>query len=225
MTPTLAFAAALSFGFCNPSPDSPAQQIGDTVQQVAPKRATAVSIERPEGAEWGPGVVYATIGGTKTKVGLAHGGWLIGDGRYVALSSDDGAGGYENEGQSLRLFDVETGALVLGGAPLLREYYMIESVSSVTTPDGRVAVLVNMADGGLGAPHLAVVDPARGEVFRQQIARAISTDGGTLRVGVYTPDQIEGDGDFTTITPSRIDEYAFSDLLSRPVIVNPHSGP
>lgn len=38
----------------------------------------------------------------------AYRGWLINDGRDIVFSGRDGAGGFENEGQSLRVYNVAT---------------------------------------------------------------------------------------------------------------------
>src|SRR5262245_22431263 len=56
------------------------------------------------------GDLFVTIAGTEKKVAdQAQQAWIINDGRHVVYSSSDGAGGYENEGQSLHLYDVDTG--------------------------------------------------------------------------------------------------------------------
>src|SRR6187402_273533 len=56
------------------------------------------------------GELFVTIAGTEKKVtDQAQQAWIINGGRHVVYSSSEGAGGYENEGQSLHLYDVDTG--------------------------------------------------------------------------------------------------------------------
>ena len=217
-------AASTTSGSCDAAGFSAASQLGEVLQQVnPPKRATGVLVQRPDGMEWGRGIVYAIVDGKKEKVSIdGYGAWLFGDGRYVAISGADGAGGYENEGQSLRIYDVEAGAFLNGGEPVMREYVMIDDVRAVTAEDGRTALLVEMGDGGLGAPHLAVVNPERGQVFKANIARVLSAENGTLVVGTYRPEQIEDDPEsLPSKTPDSTATYSLSELLDRPLVVNP----
>lgn len=209
--------ASAQFGFCPPSGENPAQQIGDAVQSIP--LATDASIERT--GQFGPGAVYAVVGGTKKKIAdEGWGAWVLDGGRYVAFSGSDGAGGYENEGQSLRVYDVKAGRLLNGGEPLLREYYMIDSVSSAKAADGRTAFVVAMSDGGLGAPHVGVVDPARGQVYRERIARITAVKDGSITIGFYTPESIETGEGGELPPPARTETHSLAELLSRPVIVN-----
>src|SRR5687767_4134459 len=53
------------------------------------------------------GKLYITVAGRERKIyDEAFEAWLINDGRDVVFSSHDGAGGFENEGQSLRIYNV-----------------------------------------------------------------------------------------------------------------------
>lgn len=204
---------------CSPSSGGGASEFVDTVSSLP--LATEAWIER-EG-EFGPGDVYAKIGGETRKLGTdAWKAWVVDGGRYVVFSGSDGAGGYENEGQSLRVYDVERGGLTNLGKPVLREYYMIDEVTSAKAKDGRTALLVAMSDGGLGAPHVAIVDPERGEVFRKQMARILEVKNGRVTIGIYTADQIgdaEG-GDLSSIRPDRTEKHDLAKLLAGRVIVN-----
>src|SRR5450432_797074 len=106
--------------------------------------------------------LYATIGGTEKKIAdVALQAWMIEGGRQVLYSGRDGAGGYENEGESLHLYDASTGKQ----RKILSAYFVITRVEELMTSSGKTALLVMMTDGGLGASHLAVVNPKRGEVF------------------------------------------------------------
>ena len=55
------------------------------------------------------GALYITVGGQERKIhDEAIASWIINDGRQVIYSSTDGAGGFENKGQSLRIYHVKT---------------------------------------------------------------------------------------------------------------------
>ncbi len=107
--------------------------------------------------------------------------------RYYAWSNDKGAGGYENEGQGLAVYDTKTGVC----RQVLSETFMIDDVQPAKLPDGREALLVSMSDGGAGAPHIAVVDPERGEVFRMSGAKF----SGAAKDGKIGIEKVEIDGD------------------------------
>ena len=114
------------------------------------------------------GPLFVTIDGTEKKITeQAQQAWILSGGRYVVYSSSDGAGGYENEGQSLHLYDVRTGK----SKRIMSEYFMVEKVTKVVTSKKKRALLVELEDGGLGASYVAVVDPLRGEVFFRRWAR------------------------------------------------------
>ncbi|MFN2514465.1 MAG: hypothetical protein ABR568_24015, partial [Pyrinomonadaceae bacterium] len=130
----------------------------------------------PSGAFNGP--LYVTSGGVETKIAdEAIAAWIIRRGQSVVYSGRDGAGGYENEGQSLHIYEPRTGQL----RKIMSEYYAIEKVTEVTTSSNKTALLVEMSDGGLGASYVAVVDPDRGEVFFRRWAKIISRQGPTGR--------------------------------------------
>ena len=71
------------------------------------------------------GALFVTIGGTEKKItDQAQQAWMINRGRHVVYSSSEGAGGYENEGQSLHLYDVETG----NQKRIMSHYFMVQTV-------------------------------------------------------------------------------------------------
>ncbi len=66
--------------------------------------ATSVRVDKGEGIYW---PLFVTIGGKEQKItDQAQQAWILNGGRYVVYSSSEGAGGYENEGQSLHVYDV-----------------------------------------------------------------------------------------------------------------------
>lgn len=134
--------------------------------------------------------------------------WIIEEGRAVVYSGSDGAGGFENEGQSLWRYDAATG----GKRKLMAEFFMIRKVVEAQSRSGETALLVTMMDGGLGAPHVAVVDPKRGQVWRQQMARFVGVRNGNIAVALYDPDEIQLQ---ENPRPRKLVYYSLDDLLSR----------
>lgn len=147
---------------------------------------TNVRLDNDGGQHSGP--VYVTIGGRERKIADdAFDAWLIEGGRRVVYSGRDGSGGFENEGQSLRIYDARTGK----GRKILSEYVGVDKVTEVTTSTHKTALLVAMSDGGLGASYLAVVDPQRGEVFFRRWVRLLSRRGDIITMGHYREDDWE----------------------------------
>jgi hypothetical protein len=144
--------------------------------------------------------------------------WILDGGRYVVYTGSDGAGGFENEGQSLRLYDVCTE----DRKRILSEYFMIDTVEEVMTTKSKRALLVHMVDGGLGASYVAVVDPLRGEVFFRRWVRIVARKGDIIVLGLYREDDWEKlDGDQAgKVQPYKSERYNLTSLLQRRVIVN-----
>lgn len=163
------------------------------------------------------GTLFVTIAGTEKELtDKAQQAWIINGGRHVLYSSDDGAGGFENEGQSLHLYDVDTG----NHKRIMSEYFMVETVKEVVTSKKKRALLVTMADGGLGASYLAVVDPWRGEVFFRRWVQILSSKGDAIVLGFYKEndwgDMLEG----KKVRPYKRERHNLNSLLQRRVIVN-----
>jgi hypothetical protein len=164
------------------------------------------------------GTLFVTIAGTEKQVtDQAQQAWIINGGKHVVYSSSDGAGGYENEGQSLHLYDVSTGS----HKRIMSEYFMVEKVKEVVTSNKKRALLVTMEDGGLGASYVAVVDPWRGEVFFRRWARILSRKGDIIVLGFYREadwgDELEPG---KKIRPYKREQHNLKTLLRRPVISN-----
>src|SRR5262249_35028903 len=138
--------------------------------------------------------------------------WLIRGGEQLAYSALDGAGGYENEGQSLWLYIPGSAA-----KKILAEKYSIREVRDAST-SRRKGLLILMRDGGLGASHLALADPARGEVFRVTQARLLSRDGDRIRVGFQKEDDWAVLLSGQEAPPSREEAFDLNELLDRLVI-------
>ncbi|HWT01507.1 MAG TPA: hypothetical protein VN256_14760 [Pyrinomonadaceae bacterium] len=166
------------------------------------------------------GTLHATVGGRERKIADdVIEAWIIEGGRKLIFSRRDGAGGFEDEGESLRAYDARTGKI----KKIMSEYVAVDTVTEVKTSRGRTALLVRMTDGGLGAYYLAVVDPARGEVFFMKWARLLSRRGDVIRVGYYREDidwTAFYQNENAPVRPYRIRSYNLSALLRRPVIYN-----
>ena len=170
------------------------------------------------------GPLFVTIDGTEKKITeKAQQAWILSGGRYVVYSSSDGAGGYENEGQSLHLYDVRTGKQ----KRIMSEYYMVEKVTEVVTSRKKRALLVELEDGGLGASYVAVVDPLRGEVFFRRWARILSRTGDTIVLGFYREDDWDklDTEQGKKVRPHKTERHNLNSLLLRRVMVNKRSDP
>jgi hypothetical protein len=178
-------------------------------------RATSVRIEMT--GIYGP--LFITVAGKEQRIAEeAQKAWTINGGRHVVYSSSKGAGGFENEGQSLHIYDVGTGS----HRQIMSEYYMVDTVKEVVTSKRKRALLVTMSDGGLGASYVAVVDLWRGEVFFRRWARILTHKGDTLVLGFYKEadwDQIE------KARPYKTTRHNLNSLLLKPVIVNKRDDP
>jgi hypothetical protein len=178
---------------------------------------TAARVDRAD--DQMTGAVYATVGGREIKVADAGvDSWVIQGGRKMVYSGRDGSGGFENEGMSLHIYDAQTAKT----RKIMSEYFMVDTVTEVTTSTKRTALLVKLSDGGLGASYFAVVDPNRGEVFFRRWALLLSRKGDTIVLGRYR----EGDWDKlgqdanAKVTPYRKERYNLKALLRRRVIQN-----
>jgi hypothetical protein len=197
------------------SSESYAQRAGAAAAQIL---ITGIRLDKPGNEFFG--TLYATIEGTETKIADAViDAWVIEKGRHLVYSQRDGAGGFENEGESLRVYNAQT----RNTRKIMSEYYAIRELSEVKTSSGRTALLVTLTDGGLGAFYLAVVDPTRGEVFFKKFTRLLSRRGDTIRIGLYRRDidwtQFYDSGNSKT-RPFKTETYNLSSILKRPVIVN-----
>lgn len=182
-----------------------------------PGLITRARVATSEGAV--SGTLYVTIGGSERKIAdQALEAWIIEGGRRVVYSGRDGAGGFENEGQSLRIYDAATGRT----RKIMSEYYGIDRVTEAKTMRGRTALLVEMSDGGLGASYFAVVDPARGEVFFRRWAKLLSRQRDVITLGFFREDDwgemIENSN--ANVRPYKRERHNLNALLQRRVIYN-----
>jgi hypothetical protein len=172
-----------------------------------PSPLTAVSVLRDvAGFTTGPLLLTHADGRVDTVRVDAVEAWRLADGAEVAWSGRDGGGGYENEGQSLRIAAVDSTS-----APrvVVRETFMIDTVEELLDSDGRRLLAVAMRDGGAGMQHLALVNPLRGVVYRSVRAR-LAERGDTLVI-----EHLEPEG---STKPSVVESLSIRELVVRPVL-------
>jgi hypothetical protein len=189
-------------------------------QPLAPGASPAITSTRvaPEAGTYS-GPLYVTVGGKETKIAAdAIAAWIVDDGRKVVYSGRDGVGGYENEGQSLRVYDARTGR----HRKIMAEYYEVDEVTEVAVGANRAALLVTMSDSGLGASYLAVVDPTRGEVFFRSWVRVDSREGDVIVIGHYTEDDWGklSEDENAKVTPYKTERHNLGTILRGRVITN-----
>jgi spore germination protein GerM len=198
-------------------------------------RVTAFAVKNEEGnsgAYYG-GKLFITVKGQEKMIAeQANDVWLINGGREVVYSARDGAGGYENEGQSLHLYELKTGKT----RKILSQYFMVTGLSEVKLKNGQIALLVRLEDGGLGASYFSVVDPKRGEVFFRSGAEISSLKAERIKLSFYKENDWETinqdrDSSFydhksaflpkkTKVKPHKTQSYDLKQILKNKVIYN-----
>lgn len=150
-------------------------------------RAAKFEIKKAEEGAF-VGDLYITVDGKEKKIadGVLD-AWLINGGKDVVYSGRDGAGGFENEGQSLRVYNVRYEQT----RKIMAEYTEISGVSEKKLSNGKTVLLVRLEDGGLGGSYFAVVDPKRGEIFYRQWAEVTKIAGDFVTLGFYKEDDWE----------------------------------
>jgi hypothetical protein len=182
-------------------------------------RARRVDVRR-DTTTYGTGaaVVTLTSGDTLVATDSAVRAWALGDGSLVAVSGLDGAGGYENEGQSLTVVNLASGER----RRVVADYYQIVRVELVEE-GGHAALLVHMRDGGQGSLHVTVVDPTRGAVFRTRNAIGRIANGRVLVSGYGDSDTPVDFGDRRV--PLRVDTLTTAAVDTLSLLVVPRSAP
>ncbi len=200
------------------SPVSELPKARAALAPMAGARAVAILVRRDSTVfGTGPAVVSFAAGDSVIVSDSALRAWKLGDGRFVAVSGLDGAGGFSNEGQSLTVIDLETGTR----RRVVSDYFVILDVTLLETA-GRRALVVQMRDGAIGSLHVTIVDPARGQVFRETNALA-RIDGARIVVREF------GDGTVPvsmqeTRTPVRVDTIPVTAIDTMSLLVIPRGG-
>lgn len=175
------------------------------------------------------GALFITVGGSKRKIAdEAAYAWALNGGREIVYSAGDGSGGFENVGQSLRIYDMRTGKT----RKILSEYFSIAGISEVKLTTGARVLLVRGGSGERESLSFAVVDPKRGEVFALDSAELIKVKGDLITLIVGRDDAIDFEPDENDHTafalprrtaPRNVKKYDLRRLIKRKVIYNRHS--
>jgi hypothetical protein len=79
-----------------------------------------------------------------------------------------------------------------------------------------------MRDGGLGASHIAIVDPNRGEVFVEQKARVLHRKGDVLVLGYFHDEEWESLANGINVRPYRTKSLSLSVIMKgKPIVRQP----
>ena len=163
-----------------------------------------------------PGPLFVIIGKSECRLSdKALKAWIVAGGKKVVFSTPGGAGGYENEGQALQLYDLASDTQRV----VLSEYFAITGVEEVRTRGGREALIVEMRDGGLGASHIAVVDPNRGEVFVEHKVMVVSRRDDVFTLGYFHDNEWESIARGESVHPYYTKSYDLNLLLNKKTIV------
>lgn len=201
---------------------------------VLAQKATSFEIKSGEYGIYG-GALIIKINGKKRKIAdAAEAAWLINGGKEVVYSGRDGSGGFENEGQSLRIYDVKSGKT----KKIMSEYTFVLGLTAVKLSNGANALLVRLGDGGLGASYFAVVDPKRGQVLSENFAELTEIKGDKASLAFYKEedwDKILDERGMkdeknkkaipmkVSVKPEKIEIFDLKEVLKNKVIVNKNS--
>ena len=181
--------------------------------------AQIISQARVASEDGGP--VTAILGGHKRQIApFGYKAWVIDHGRQVAYSSK-GSGGFENEGQTLYLYDSKTAV----AHRILSTKFEITSVERVESATGKAAYLVSMEDGGLGATHIAVVDPPRGQVFHEDGATFSDVGKGSFTVNWYRDEDWAKLAEHAEVKPERMKRFDLEEILKPSKLPAAHGTP
>jgi len=181
-----------------------------------PPAASAATIS---GVRWdarkddGTGTLYVQT--TDGKEHLVEAGaidsWFSQDRRSLYYAYRHEKSGYEREGMGVKRFSSASGKSSL----VFDHDLIVVFVREVTTKKGRIAIVVEMIDGGRGAPELAVADAERGRVFAAEKARVMGTANGDLTIGYLTDEQIDDSEFGQWPAPNKTEVLDLDGLLGR----------
>jgi hypothetical protein len=202
-------------------------------KKTAPDQVQATKFEIKEGPTPSRGKLFITVGEKEKKIADdVSKAWLISDGRELVYSRrKDGAGGFENDGESLRIYDLATGKT----RKVLSEYFSVDAVMEAKLSTGDKALLVRMNDGDTFISNFAVVNPKRGEVFYRALAELSEIRGDQITLAFYKEEDwnairegrggVESEPDKVIlpqpkIVPSKTEIHDLKEVLRHKVIYN-----
>jgi hypothetical protein len=223
----LIFIAALVFS----TPQFSSKSIWAQTKRPSPQQAEVSKLRLSELEHALGNKLYITVNSRERKISnQALDAWIINNSKEVVYSGLDGSGGFENEGQSLRIYDVSTRKT----RKVLSEYTAVAALMEVKLSTGQLALLVKLVDGGLGGSYFAVVDPKRGEVLYRRWAELTEIKGDNITLAFYDADDWEEINDArdwkindsdqvisrTKVKPQKIEKHDLKRVLRRRVIYN-----
>jgi hypothetical protein len=170
--------------------------LAGTPKKTEPNPVRATKFEIKEGETSSRGRLYVTVDEKEKKIADAVSkAWLINDDREIVYSRrKDGAGGFENDGESLRIYNFATG----NTRKILSEYFAVDAVMETKVGKDESALLVRMSDGASFVSYFAVVNPKRGEVLYRASAELTEIKGDEITLAFY------GDADWDAIREERV---------------------
>jgi hypothetical protein len=147
-------------------------------------RATELEIRERRDLSYGGqnvGELFITVDGKTRKIAdEASQAWIIGGGKEVVYSGADGSGGFENIGQSLRIYNVSTKKR----RKIFSEYFSVSGLTEAKVSTGARVLLVRGYGGDTECIPFSVVDLARGEVFRHCSAELMKVSGDFITLAI-----------------------------------------
>jgi hypothetical protein len=191
---------------------------GCTKKEAAPPEPVAKPVT-VTGVRWdarlpdGTGTLYVQTsdGGERKVSDAAIDSWFSGDRKALYYSYRHGLSGYEREGMGIKRYLIADGE----SETVFDHDLMVMFLREAKSKSGKTVLLVDLIDGGRGAPEVVVADPDRGRVFVAEHSRVLASEGGTLTIGRYSDKQLD-EMDFGSFPkPDREESFDLDELLSR----------
>lgn len=126
--------------------------------------------------------------------------WVLKGETAVVYSFREMKRGYEGEGEALIRYDIASKK----SEPLLSAHDMVDKIYELTTAGGKKLLCVTLSDSGLGANHVAIVNPDRGTVFANPMSRFVKVEPNRIVVAEWGDSDLwHGSGDNPRGKPTR----------------------
>jgi len=212
----LLFSLLIIFGFLSSS--AFAQQL----------RATSFEITERKTLNYGGhevGKLFVTVNDEKRKiVDEALKAWIINNGKEVVFSQADGSRGFEGTGNSLSIYEVQTGKI----RQILADHFVIDGITETELSNGKRALLIRSDLHEGNEKVVAVVDPKRGEVFVKSPAGLFALKGDFMALNLDNDESEEPEVENNESAfdlpqkkkPLKLKKYDLKKLLKKKVIYN-----